>query len=644
MATIHLGRLLGPVGFSRTVAIKRLHPQYAKDPDFVAMFLDEARLAARIQNPNVVQTMDVVAEGDTLFLVMEYIQGEAFSKLWRTTAAEGAQIPLPLVSAIVGGMLHGLHAVHEATDESGAPLGIVHRDISPQNVIVGIDGTPRVLDFGVAKAAGRLQHTRDGQLKGKLAYMGPEQLTGAPVARSSDIYASAVVLWEALTGTRLFDGDNEARVMASVMAGNPPPPSHLVPEIPPQLDAIVMRGLERDPQKRFKTAREMALSLEAVVRSASATEVGAWVDRLAHSSLAKRAAQVQELESSSAIKVPPVQPARPANTNALETPNTVPQAFEPVRLPMTSVTEAYSLDPDDDAMPTTLSPSMRLVNGEIVYGDVDPAPKPLDATMLLTNQNAAQLMSQHQQLHQTGNPPIVADRPSSSGAWANQQANQQYEAPPQSQAALSQSQPWVAQSAQQYVGSNASMSGSMVAPGYDASASIAYNPSASVQIIEVPQTSTGMKVLIAIATIALVFALFAVFMEVRRNFFVHGSEHAAAGQTPTTHVTGTPSPPAGQAAPIYTDYVPDTPPPTAPTVYYPQSAQTAIAPDPTPTASATDAVATASANATTKKQKTTPPPAPRGPQRIAPKQIPAGCSTPFTLDANGIKVPKPECM
>src|SRR6202161_4420966 len=136
MATIHLGRLLGPVGFSRTVAIKRLHAQYAKDPDFVAMFLDEARLAARIQNPNVVQTMDVVAEGETLFLVMEYIQGEAFSKLWRVTTEEGTPIPLPIVSAIIGGMLHGLHAVHEATDEQGAPLGIVHRDISPQNVIV----------------------------------------------------------------------------------------------------------------------------------------------------------------------------------------------------------------------------------------------------------------------------------------------------------------------------------------------------------------------------------------------------------------------------------------------------------------------------------------------------------------------------
>jgi hypothetical protein len=637
MATIHLGRLLGPVGFSRTVAIKRLHAQYAKDPDFVAMFLDEARLAARIQNPNVVQTMDVVAEGDTLFLVMEYIQGEALAKLWRITTSEGTPIPLPIVSAIVVGMLHGLHAVHEATDEHGVPLGIVHRDISPQNVIVGVDGTPRVLDFGVAKAAGRLQHTRDGQLKGKLAYMGPEQLTGAPVARSSDVYSAAVVLWEALTGTRLYDGDNDARVFASVLAGNPPPPSHLVPELPSQLDDVVMRGLDRDPQKRFKTAREMALALEAVIRSAPATEVGAWVERLAHSSLAKRATQVQELESSSAIKVPPVQAARPANTNGMESPNTIPQSFEPIRMPMGSVTEAFELGSDDDDAPTAHHPSMRLVNGEIVYGEVAerPAHANLGGTMPLGNQAPASPY---------GPPPppqvFPPEAPSSSGAWMAQP----YDNGPQSQAAASQSQPWVAQSAQQYPGSNASISGSisrpMVAPAYDPSASIAYNPSASVQIVEVTQTSTAVKFLIAIATVALVFALFAVFMELRRNL-IHSQDHAAAGQ-PTTHSTATPSP---APSPVDTSNL------NAPT-YYPILPQgtTAITADttsPSPTASASSTDATAAASAAAKKQKTPPPssPPPTGkPQRITPKQIPANCASPFTVDANGIKVPKPECM
>jgi serine/threonine-protein kinase len=645
MATIHLGRLLGPVGFSRTVAIKRLHAQYAKDPDFVAMFLDEARLAARIQNPNVVQTMDVVSEGDTLFLVMEYIQGEAFSKLWRVTTQEGAQIPLPIVSAIISGMLHGLHAVHEATDEHGAPLGIVHRDVSPQNVIVGVDGTPRVLDFGVAKAAGRLQTTRDGQLKGKLAYMGPEQLTGAPVARSSDVYSAAVVLWEAITGTRLYDGDNDARVFASVLAGNPPPPSHLVPELPEQLDAVVMRGLDRDPQKRFKTAREMALALEAVVRSASATEVGAWVERLAESSLAKRAAQVHELESNSAIKVPPVQPQKAANTNGLETPNTLPQSFEPIRLPMGSVTEAFEVGSDEDDAPTAYHPSVKIVNGEPVFGppvesiDADPAPTPatdLGGTLPLTAAPYGRPV--------TG-PVLVPDpAPSSSGAWG------QYNAPPQSQAALSQPQPWVAQPPQQqYAGSNASISGSisrqMVAPAYDASQSIAYNPSASVQIVTVPTTSTAMKFLIAIATIALVFALFAVFMELRRSLS-HGQDHAAASPSPVhSGALSTPTatnpfnstdmnaPPAIMTgAPISQPFIP----PGALTAA-PDSNANAIA----PTASANTAAPSASG---AKKQRNAPPPPANKPQRIAPRQLPPGCVTPFTLDANGIKVPKPECM
>src|SRR5262245_51026591 len=155
MATVHLGRLLGPVGFSRTVAIKRLHAQYAQDPEFVSMFLDEARLAARIRHPNVVPTLDVVATSGELFLVMEYVPGESLSRLARAARDRMERMPPRIVSAIMSGVLHGLHAAHEAKSERGEPLGIVHRDVSPQNVLVGTDGVARVLDFGVAKAAGR---------------------------------------------------------------------------------------------------------------------------------------------------------------------------------------------------------------------------------------------------------------------------------------------------------------------------------------------------------------------------------------------------------------------------------------------------------------------------------------------------------
>src|ERR1041385_2717351 len=178
MATVHFGRLVGPVGFSRTVAIKRLHPQYAKDPEFVSMFLDEARLAARIQHPNVVTTLDVVALPNEVFLVMEYVQGESLSRLVKNTTKAGERMPWGHIVSVMAGMLHGLHAAHEAKSERREPLNIVHRDVSPQNVLVGTDGVARVLDFGVAKAAMRVGSTRDNQMKGKLSYMSPEQLNG----------------------------------------------------------------------------------------------------------------------------------------------------------------------------------------------------------------------------------------------------------------------------------------------------------------------------------------------------------------------------------------------------------------------------------------------------------------------------------
>jgi serine/threonine-protein kinase len=299
MATVHFGRLLGPVGFSRTVAIKRLHPQFAKDPEFVSMFLDEARLAARIRHPNVVPTLDVVATQGELFLVMDYVQGESLSRLIRASRERQQRIPVRYVATIITGALHGLHAAHEAKNERGEPLRIVHRDISPQNVLVGSDGVSRVLDFGVAKAAGRMQTTREGQLKGKLAYMAPEQI-GGEVTRQTDVYAAAIVLWEALTAQRLFTGDNEGQILSKVLSGEHMPPSALAPELPPELDAVVLRGLARQPAHRYATAREFAIALERCCGIASPTEVGEWVESMAHGALTKRAEKIAEIESSSA--------------------------------------------------------------------------------------------------------------------------------------------------------------------------------------------------------------------------------------------------------------------------------------------------------------------------------------------------------
>ena len=297
MATVHIGRLLGPVGFARTIAIKRLHPQYAKDPEFVSMFLDEARVAARIAHPNVCATLDVVATQGELFLVMEYLQGETLSRMIRAVRHRGEIIDPRIAVSVMAQTLHGLHAAHEAKSERGEALTIVHRDISPQNVLVGRDGVTKVLDFGVAKAAGRFHTTREGNVKGKLPYMSPEQLRGQAVDRQTDIYAAAVCLWEALTSKKLFKGDNEGSVLEQVLFGPIDPPSRWVPSVPPQLDALVMRGLERDKTKRFATAREFALALERAVPPALASDVGDWVENVAGEVLNERAERIAEIES-----------------------------------------------------------------------------------------------------------------------------------------------------------------------------------------------------------------------------------------------------------------------------------------------------------------------------------------------------------
>ena len=299
MASVHFGRLLGGAGFSRTVAIKRLHPHLAEDPDFLATLIDEARLAARIHHPNVVPTLDVVATDGELLLVMEYVRGEALSRLARVEIAAGGRVPLSVASAIVIGSLHGLHAAHEATNDQGEPLQLVHRDVSPQNILVGIDGLPRVIDFGVAKATGRLQTTREGTIKGKIAYMAPEQLASQPVTRAADIYAMGVVLWETLAGRRLFQADTEPELVRMVVAGALEPPSQYAEGISPELDALVMRAIAPDPDARFSTAREMADWLTRVLPPALPTDVGDWCVAVAGGALAKRGALLAEIESQS---------------------------------------------------------------------------------------------------------------------------------------------------------------------------------------------------------------------------------------------------------------------------------------------------------------------------------------------------------
>ena len=297
MATVHYGRVRGAASFARIVAIKRLHPHLAKDDDFSTMFLDEARIAARIQHPNVASILDVVSlpEGE-LLIVMEYIAGESFSRLLRRVRTDGETVPPDVAAAIVCDGLQGLHAAHEAKNDLGDPLGIVHRDVSPHNLLVGGDGITRLVDFGVAKARGRIHATREGQVKGKIAYMPPEQLRGQPIDRRCDIYAMGVVLWEALTSERLFQADSEGETVTKVLEHKIVPPSLIAPEAPKALDAVVLKALARDPKDRYATARDMATAIEAAVRVASARGVATFVQTSAGEVLEERRRAVAELE------------------------------------------------------------------------------------------------------------------------------------------------------------------------------------------------------------------------------------------------------------------------------------------------------------------------------------------------------------
>ncbi|MGE0322291.1 MAG: serine/threonine protein kinase [Polyangiaceae bacterium] len=302
MATVQLGRLLGPAGFTKPVAIKRVHRHLVGEPEFIEMFLDEARLAARVRHPNVVPTLDVVQRGEEVCLVLDYVEGEAFSKLLKFARKTGIEVKPELVAAVMIGALYGLHAAHDAKDENGDLLGIVHRDVSPQNIMLGVDGIPRVLDFGVAKGSGRIQATRDGQLKGKVRYMAPEQARGEEISARTDIYAAGVVLYEALTGLKIIDGENEIAQLNQVLETPAPNPSDLDPAFAP-FDPIVAKALAKDAADRFESARDMAVALEHAVRPMSNYEVGEWVKRVAATPLADRAAKMRRMEQCAAGEV-----------------------------------------------------------------------------------------------------------------------------------------------------------------------------------------------------------------------------------------------------------------------------------------------------------------------------------------------------
>jgi serine/threonine-protein kinase len=292
MATVFLGRILGVGGFQRFVAIKRLHPHLASEQEFVEMFLDEARLAASIHHPNVVSILEVGTSDRGYYLVMEYIEGDTLARLLARATTSRERIPVPIVIRVVLDTLNGLHAAHELRDDSENLLNLVHRDVSPQNILVGINGTARITDFGVARAATRLSSTRSGQLKGKLAYMAPEQARGGVIDRRADVFAVGTVLWEVLADKRLFKGEGEADTLNRVLFEPIPRLRDIAPSVPPVLEAVTMKSLERDPEKRQATAQVFAEELEKAARSvhalATVREVAEYVTKVLGQDIAQQ--------------------------------------------------------------------------------------------------------------------------------------------------------------------------------------------------------------------------------------------------------------------------------------------------------------------------------------------------------------------
>ncbi len=296
MAQVYLGRLLGPMGFGRTVALKRLFATVDGVAQNMAGLLDEARFAARVRHGNVVPTLDIIEHEGEIILVMEYVHGESLAKLISASRRRTQRIPPNIVAAIAIDALHGLHAAHEATAEDGVALGLIHRDVSPQNIMVSTQGVTQLLDFGIAQASANPALVKDRLIKGKIAYMAPEQVRDQALDRRTDVWAMGVVLWQMLTGRSLFAADDNGQLVGRVLEQMIPSPGD-VTGVQSPLDEVVLWALQRDKSQRPETALNMALSIEQAVAPATARVVAQWVDSLAAEALRHRSEQVSRTES-----------------------------------------------------------------------------------------------------------------------------------------------------------------------------------------------------------------------------------------------------------------------------------------------------------------------------------------------------------
>lgn len=305
MATVHLGHMAGSAGFSRVVAIKRMKPELVHDTNFATMFQDEASLAARVNHPNVVTTLDVIRDEGELMIVMEYVRGLGLREIMESAFDGRLSIPLDVALGIMGGVLEGLHAAHGARGDDGQLLGLVHRDISPHNILVGRDGIAKILDFGVAKAVSKLHVTATHEVRGKLSYLSPERILQKPVDLRCDVFSSGVVLWEMLANRKRYEGENVGQIVDAIMTTDPPSLSTERPEVPASLDRVVRIATARSPHDRYPSAEAMLTDLERVGTFATKRAIASWLSEIAGDLLSEsedktRAIRAQQARVSSA--------------------------------------------------------------------------------------------------------------------------------------------------------------------------------------------------------------------------------------------------------------------------------------------------------------------------------------------------------
>jgi eukaryotic-like serine/threonine-protein kinase len=353
MATVHLGRMDGAGGFQKWVAIKRIHPHLVENEQIIKMFLDEARIAASISHPNVAQVFDLGSHEDTHWIAMEYLHGEPLREVLRHVMEVGPALEAPLAARIIADAAEGLHSAHELRGKDGQPLNLVHRDVTPHNLFLTYDGVVKVVDFGIAKVAGRLSTTQAGTLKGKIAYMAPEQIRGKDIDRRTDIFALGVVLWELTTGRRLFRMDTDLETVERVQACVVPPPSSMSYDYPVELESIVMRALQKRPEDRYQTARDFSRALQQYLMQAGQfvgpEEISVYVEDLFGERIKQREAHLKW--AADVTKTLSFEQLRPAIVSAgLD--------IDSIRRDVQATSSSYEEydDDDDDADETVVEP------------------------------------------------------------------------------------------------------------------------------------------------------------------------------------------------------------------------------------------------------------------------------------------------